>query len=74
MIAAGLTVNRTHPEVDLIGPGASQIALKCGKLEFGLPLPEYEYQDVDRGRNGEWQLPKGTMRERVMKDYRDAGY
>jgi hypothetical protein len=39
-----------------------------------LPLPEYEYQDVDQGRNGEWQLPKRTMRERMAKDYRDAGY
>jgi hypothetical protein len=37
-------------------------------------MSEYEYQDVDRGRNGEWQLPKGTMRERIAKDYRDAGY
>ena len=33
-----------------------------------IPISEYEYQDVDRERNGEWQLPKGTMRERIAKD------
>jgi hypothetical protein len=26
-----------------------------------------------RGRTLEWQLPKGTMRERVSEGYRDVG-